>query len=145
MTIRPIPEGYGAITPSMNVQGATKAIDFFTTVFGAELVEQHAAPNGQLIHVDMRLGGGHIMFAEAVRDPVQTMHAMLYVTDCDGVFARAVAAGATVQRPLTDQFYGDRSGTIVDPFGNVWTIATHREDVSPEEIQKRLQAMAPPS
>jgi len=143
MTVRPIPDGYGAVTPGMNLQGAAKAIEFFAAVFGAELIEQHAAPDGQLIHVDMRIGGGHIMFAEAVREPVQTMHAMLYVNDCDVVFAPAIAAGATVKRPLTDQFYGDRSGTVVDPFGNVWTIATHREYVSPADMEKRMQAVRP--
>ena len=143
MAVRPIPEGYAALTPGMNLKGAAKAIEFFENVFGAEVVEKYEAPNGQLVHIDMKIAGGHIMFAEAVRDPVQTVHAMMYVTDCDAVFKRAVDAGATVQRPLADQFYGDRSGTVVDPFGNRWTIATHKEDVSKEEMEKRMQAMKP--
>jgi len=143
MAVRPIPEGYAALTPGMNLKGAAKAIEFFENVFGAEVVEKYEAPNGQLVHIDMKIAGGHIMFAEAVRDPVQTVHAMIYVTDCDAVFKRAVDAGATVQRPLADQFYGDRSGTVVDPFGNRWTIATHKEDVSKEEMEKRMQAMKP--
>jgi PhnB protein len=141
MAVRPIPEGYTALIPGMNLKGAAQAIEFFTKVLGAELVEKHAGPNGHLMHVDMKLGAGHIMFGEAVRDPVQNMHAMLYVNDCDVVFNRAIEAGATVKRPLADQFYGDRSGTFVDPFGNVWTVGTHKEDVSKEEMEKRVQAM----
>lgn len=144
MSVRPIPEGYTAMTPAMNLKGAAKAIEFFTSVFGAELIEKYEAPNGQLVHVDMKLGGGHIMFGEAVRDPVQTLHAMVYVNDCDAVFKRAVDAGATSKRPLADQFYGDRSGTFVDPFGNIWTVATHKEDVSKEEMAKRMKALTPP-
>ena len=93
----------------------------------------------------MKIAGGHIMFAEAVRDPVLTMHAMIYVPDCDAVLKKAVEAGATVKRPLADQFYGDRSGTVTDPFGNDWTISTHTEDVSKEEMQKRMAAMKPPA
>jgi PhnB protein len=141
MAIRPIREGYEAITPGMNLKGAAKAIEFFANVFGAELVDKYEGPNGQLMHVDMKIGAGHIMFGEAVRDPVQNVRASIYVTDCDAVFKRAVDAGATVQRPLADQFYGDRSGTVVDPFGNVWTIATHKENVSQEEMGRRLKAM----
>jgi PhnB protein len=143
MSVRPIPEGYAAITPGMNLKGAAKAIEFFTNVFGAELVEKYEGPNGQLMHVDMKMGAGHIMFGEAVRDPVMNLHGSLYVNDCDAIFKRAVDAGATVKRPLADQFYGDRSGTVVDPFGNVWTISTHKEDVSKEEMEKRMAAMKP--
>ncbi len=143
MAVRSIPEGYATLTPGMNLKGAAKAIEFFTKVFGAELVDKYEGPNGQLMHVDMKIAAGHIMFGEAVRDPVQTMNAMIYVNDCDAVFKSAVAAGATVKRDLADQFYGDRSGTVVDPFGNVWTISTHKEDVSKEELAKRMQAMKP--
>ncbi len=143
MAIRPIPEDYAALTPSMNLKGAAQAIEFFKKVFGAEVVEKYEAPNGQLVHIDMKIGAGHVMFAEAVRDPVQTLQAMIYVNDCDAVFKSAVDAGATVKRPLADQFYGDRSGTVVDPFGNQWTIATHKEDVSKEEMERRMKAMKP--
>lgn len=143
MTIRAIPDGYTAITPGMNLKGAAKAIEFFTTVFGAELVEKYEGPNGQLVHVDMKLGSGHVMFGEAVRDPVQTVHGSLYVNDCDAVFKRAIDAGATVKRPLADMFYGDRSGTFTDPFGNVWTVSTHKEDVSKEEMERRVKSMKP--
>jgi PhnB protein len=143
MAVRPIPEGYTALTPGMNLKGAAQAIEFFTKVFGAELLEKYEAPNGQLVHVDMKIGSGHIMFAEAVREPVQTMQAMIYVNDCDATFKRAIENGATEKRPLADQFYGDRSGTVTDPFGNVWTISTHKEDVSKAEMEKRLQAMKP--
>ena len=143
MAVRSTPEGYGAITPSMNLKGATQAIEFFKKVFGAEVVEKYEAPNGQLVHVDMTIGAGHIMFAESVRDPVQNLSAMIYVSDCDATFKKAVDAGAAVKRPLADQFYGDRSGTVVDPFGNQWTIATHKEDVSKEEMERRMKAMMP--
>jgi PhnB protein len=141
MSVRPIPEGYAPVTPIMNLKGCEKAITFFEKVFGAELVEKHAGPNGHLMHVDMKLGAGHIMFGESVKDPVQNLHAYLYVNDCDAVFKRAIENGATEKRPLVDQFYGDRMGTVVDPFGNHWTIATHKEDVSQEEMQKRMAAM----
>jgi len=145
MSIRPIPEGYAALTPGMNLKGAVKAIEFFSKVFGAELVDKYEGPNGHIVHADMKIAGGHIMFAEAVRDPVQNMHAMIFVNDCDTVFKRAIEAGATEKRPLTDQFYGDRSGTVMDPFGNLWTISTHKEDVSKEEMAKRMKAMMTPS
>jgi PhnB protein len=143
MAVRPIPDGYSAITPSMNLKGADKALEFFTSVLGAELVEKHASPDGLLMHVDMKVGSGHIMFGESTREPVWNVHAYLYVNDCDAVFAKAVAAGCTVKRPLADQFYGDRSGTFIDPFGNHWTVATHKEDVSPEEMERRMKAMKP--
>ncbi len=141
MAIQPILEGYRSLTPAMNLKGAAKAIEFFTRVFGAEVVDKFENQTGQLIHVDMKIADGHIMFAEAVRDPVQTLSAMIYVSDCDVVFARALENGATVKRPLADQFYGDRSGTVADPFGNVWTIATHKEDVTKEEMDRRVAAM----
>ncbi len=141
MAVRTIPESYSALTPTMNLKGARQAIDFFTNVFGAELLEKFEGPNGQLVHVDMKMASGHVMFAEAVRDPVLNLNAMIYVNDCDVVFKRAVDAGATVKRALEDQFYGDRSGTVVDPFGNVWTIATHKEDVTKEELDRRMKAM----
>lgn len=144
MTIKAIPEGYAGFIPGMNLKGAAKAIEFFTKVFGAELVEKYEGPNGHLIHVDMKMCGGHIMFAESVRDPVMNFHGMMYVNDCDAVFKKATDNGATVKRPLTDQFYGDRSGTVIDPFGNEWTVATHKEDVSKEEMQRRMQAMMAP-
>jgi PhnB protein len=144
MAVRPIPEGYAAITPGMNLKGAAQAITFFTKVFGAELVEKHDDDKGVPMHVDMRVGAGHIMFGESVRDPVQNMHAVLYVNDCDAVFKLAVDNGATVKRPLADQFYGDRSGTVVDPFGNTWTVCTHKEDLTQEEIVKRMAGMKKP-
>jgi PhnB protein len=145
MTVRPVPEGYASLTPGMNLKGAAKAIEFFTKVFGAELVEKYEGPNGQLVHVDMKIAAGHIMFAESVKDPVQNMHASIYVPDCDAVFKRAVDNGATVKRPLEDMFYGDRMGTVTDPFGNVWTIGTHKEDVSKDEMKRRMESMMKPA
>ena len=141
MAVRPIPQGYEAIVPAMNLKNAAKAIEFLQSVFGAELVEKHEGPNGTLMHVDMKLAGSHIMFGDAVKDPVMNFHGMIYVNDCDAVFKKAIAAGSKEKRPLKDQFYGDRSGTFVDPFGNEWTVATHKEDVSQAEMEKRMAAM----
>jgi PhnB protein len=141
MSVRAIPDGYTALIPGMNLKGSVRAIEFFRNVFGAELVERHDGPDGVPMHVDMKIGSGHIMFGESVRDPVSNMSVSLYVNDCDAIFKKAVDAGSTVKRPLADQFYGDRSGTFVDPFGNTWTVATHKEDVSPAEMEKRMAAM----
>jgi PhnB protein len=108
-------------------------------------------PDGGIAHAEVMIGDSHVMLADEVPDQgfvgPQTLGGagvslMLYVDDVDATFARAVAAGATSRRPVVDQFYGDRSGTLVDPFGHVWTIATHQEDVSAEEAQRRMQALS---
>ncbi|HEX8740984.1 MAG TPA: VOC family protein [Casimicrobiaceae bacterium] len=145
MMVQPIPAGYHTVTPYLMVRGAARAIDFYRNAFGASEVMRFDEPNGRVAHAEIRIGDSHVMLADesdAYRSP-QTLGGagaslMLYVEDVDRTFARAVAAGATVQRPVADQFYGDRTGTIVDPFGHVWSIGTHKEDVSMEEMHRRM-------
>lgn len=149
MAVKPIPDGYQAVTPYLIVSGAARALDFYTQVFGATEIMRMPGPNG-VAHAEMRIGDSVVMLADESPDmgykgPValggSPVSLMLYVADVDATFQRAVAAGAVQQRPVQDQFYGDRSGTLEDPFGHVWTVATHIEDVAPDEIDRRLAAM----
>ena len=149
MPVKPIPDGYQAVTPYLIVSGAARALDFYKQVFGATELMRLAGPNG-VAHAEMRIGDSVVMLADESPDmgykgPValggSPVSLMLYVADVDATFQRAVAAGAVQQRPVQDQFYGDRSGTLEDPFGHVWTVATHIEDVAPDEIDRRLAAM----
>ena len=149
MPVNPIPDGYQAVTPYLIVSGAARALDFYTQVFGATEIMRMPGPNG-VAHAEMRIGDSVVMLADESPDmgykgPValggSPVSLMLYVADVDATFQRAVAAGAVQQRPVQDQFYGDRSGTLEDPFGHVWTVATHIEDVAPDEIDRRLAAM----
>lgn len=143
--VQPIPAGYHTVTPYLMVREAARAIDFYRSAFGASEVMRFNEPNGRIAHAEIRIGDSHVMLADerdTYRSP-QTLGGagaslMLYVEDVDRMFAQAVAAGATVQRPVADQFYGDRVGTIVDPFGHVWSIGTHKEDVSMEEMHRRM-------
>lgn len=147
--IRPIPEGYHTATPYLIISGAAQALEFYKKAFGATEIMRMPGPDGKIGHAEIRIGDSPIMLADespamGARSPQSlggspvTLH--LYVEDVDATFAQAVAAGATVQRPVADQFYGDRAGGIVDPFGHSWYIATHKEDVSPEELKKRAAA-----
>jgi len=140
MAVRHIPEGFHSLVPICVIKDAAKAIDFYKKVFSAEEKARYGGPDGVVMHAELKLGDSVLMLGEAVGAPVANLHACLYVTDCDAVFKKAVDAGATVKRPLTDQFYGDRSGTVTDPFGNEWTVSTHKEDVSEEEMQRRMKA-----
>ena len=145
---KPIPEGYHTTTPYLIVSGAAQAIEFYKQVFGATELFRMAAPDGRIGHAELKMGDSIVMLADEVREMGyrspralggSAVSLMLYVDDVDSIFQKAVDAGAKVQRPVADQFYGDRSGTIEDPFGHVWTIATHVEDVPPEEINRRAQ------
>ena len=147
MSVDPIPQGYHSVTPYLIVDGAESAIDFYTRAFAAE--EMLRLPMGDKIgHAEIRIGNSMVMLADEfpdhdIRGPKSrggpTASLMIYTEDCDAMFARAVAEGATAEKPPEDQFYGDRSGTLVDPFGHRWTIATHVEDLSEEEIGRRMQ------
>ena len=148
--VKPIPDGYHSATPYLIIQGAAAALDFYKKAFGATELMRMAQPDGRIGHAEIRIGDSVIMLADEVpemsyRGPKSLggspVSILLYFEDVDAVVARAVAAGAKLIRPVQDQFYGDRSGVIEDPFGHVWTIATHKEDVSPEEIDRRLAAM----
>jgi PhnB protein len=144
-----IPDGYHAVTPYLIVKGASRAIDFYKKVFGASERMRMDGPNGTIGHAELEIGDSAIMLADEFPDmgyrgpksvggtPV-SLH--LYVQDVDSCFNQAVAAGAKALRPVQDQFYGDRSGTLEDPFGHVWSVSTHKEDLSPEELRKRAEA-----
>ena len=148
--VKPIPDGYHTITPYLSIKGAAGAIDFYKKAFGATEVMRLAQPDGRVGHAELQLGDSRIMLADefpemGFRGPLSlggssvTIH--LYVEDVDAVARQAVAAGAKMLRPVQDQFYGDRSGTLTDPFGHLWMVATHKEDVSVEEMQKRFAAL----
>jgi PhnB protein len=148
MAVAPIPAGYHAVTPYLIVKDAVKALDFYKRAFGATELLRLDNPDGTIAHGEFRIGDSPVMFAEAMdtyRDPKaiggSPVSFMIYVTDVDRVFAQAIAAGGTEQRPLANQFYGDRTGTLVDPFGHVWTIATHVEDLTQAQIDERFRKM----
>ena len=149
MGVRPVPEGYSTVTPYLIVADAAAAIDFYTRAFDAQELMRFGDPDGKIMHAELRIGDSRIMLADEApqmgyRGPLalggSATSIMLYVPDVDCVFNRAIEAGAKSQQALKDQFYGDRSGTVIDPFGHVWTIATHVEDVSEEEMQRRMEA-----
>jgi PhnB protein len=142
--------GYHTVTPYITVRGGPAALEFYKKAFGAVEVMRFDMPNGQLAHAEIQIGDSRIMLCDEMPEwgnkSPQTIGGTasglcVYVEDCDARFEQAVAAGATVTKPLADQFYGDRSGTVTDPFGHVWTLATHKEDVSVEEMHKRMAAM----
>lgn len=145
MAVAPIPAGYHSVTPYLIVDGAARAIEFYKKAFGAEELLRLPMPDGKIAHAEVKIGDSPVMLADETdqykgpqgeeRGPVSLM---IYVTDVDRMFAQAIAAGAKEQRPVADQFYGDRTGTLVDPFGHVWSLATHVEDVAPEEIDRRF-------
>jgi len=150
---QPIPGGYHTVTPYLIVKDGTSALDFYHRAFGAAELMRMPGPGGKIMHAEIRIGDSRIMLAEEFPEmgavSPQSLNGspvgiVLYVEDVDALFARAVAAGGKMERPVQDQFYGDRSGTLLDPSGHRWTIATHIEDVSPEEIQRRLAAMMCP-
>jgi PhnB protein len=151
--VQAIPDAYKGVTPYLIVRDAARMLDFYKQAFDATEVLRLPAPGGKIGHAEIRIGAGMVMLAdespEAGHKSPLTLGGtpvgmMFYVTDVNTQFARAIAAGATVKEPLTDQFYGDRSGTLVDPSGHVWTIATHTEDVSQEEMDRRMKAMMTP-
>jgi PhnB protein len=149
MTVKPIPDGFHSVTPYLICKDAATAIDFYKKAFGAEELMRMPTPDGRVAHAEIQIGDCRLMMADefpemGAKSPTTLggtpFGLMLYVSDSDAVFHRAVAAGATVERPIIDQFYGDRSGTVVDPSGHKWTIGTHKEDVKPEEMQRRMKA-----
>lgn len=143
-----IPEGYHSLTPYLTVNDAAAAIDFYRAAFGAEEVMRMDDPSGKIMHAEVKIGDSHLMLADEFpewgnRSPRTIGDTgsglMLYVEDVDAVFARAIEAGATERMAVADQFYGDRSGQVEDPFGHRWTIATTKEVVSPDEMEERFK------
>jgi PhnB protein len=149
VAVKPIPDGYHSVTPYLVLKGAAAAIDFYKKVFGASELMRFAGPDGKVGHAELKIGNSIIMMADehpdkGVLGPQSlggtAVGILLYVEDVDARFNAAIAAGAKVMQPLADQFYGDRSGTLIDPFGHKWTVATHKEDLTPDELRKRAEA-----
>jgi PhnB protein len=151
-SVKAVPDGYHTVTPYLIVHNAAEALEFSSRAFGAVEVMRFAGPNGKIMHAEMTIGDSRIMVA----DEFPQMGAIsprslggtavglaIYVEKVDAVYNRAIGAGATMIAAVKDQFYGDRSGTLQDPFGHRWTISTHTEDVSPEELEKRAAAQMP--
>ena len=145
--VKPIPEGYHSITPYLVVNGAAEAMEYYKKAFGA--VELFRMDHGGKVgHAEMKIGDSPFMLAdeqEQFKGPKSIggtpVSLMLYVDDVDTIYPQALAAGGTELKPVQDQFYGDRSGMLMDPFGHIWNVATHKEDVAPDEIERRLASM----
>lgn len=147
MTVKPIPDGYHSITPYLIVRDAARALDFYKQAFGAVELLRMAHPTGKIGHAEIKIGDSIIMMADEfpdhdIRSPESfggsPVSLLLYVKDVDTAFPQAIAAGGTVIKPIADQFYGDRSGMLKDPFGHTWSISTHKEDLTPEQVQQRI-------
>jgi len=151
MAVKPIPEAYHTVTPYLIIEGAAAAIEFYKQAFGAKELFRFPAPEGKIGHAEIKIGDSPIMLADAYPDmgyngpkslggsPVSLM---IYVENVDTVFNQAVEAGATVKESVSHKFYGDRIGSLIDPFGHVWHVSTHKEDVSLEEMEKRAKAVS---
>jgi PhnB protein len=148
--VKPIPDGHHTVAPYLAIKNAVSALEFYKKAFGATETYKLIVPDGRLGHAEIRLGDSLIMLSdefpefggkapEALGGSPVSIH--LYVQDVDAFVKRAVAAGARERKPIADQFYGDRSGQLEDPYGHLWWVATHKEDVAPEEMQKRVQAL----
>ena len=149
MATQPVPEGYHTVTPYLAVEDAARAIEFYTQAFGAKEVVRMDAPGGKIGHAELEIGDSRIMlsdpFPQSSTKPPKDLggtsfSVMMYVADVDAAFKRAVDAGASVSMELSDMFWGDRFGSVTDPFGHSWSLATHVEDVPPEEMAERAKA-----
>lgn len=148
MTVKAIPDGYHSVTAYMTCENCSAAIEFYKRAFGAKELMRLEAPGGLIGHAEIMIGDSPVMLADPVAEagnkspqmlggsPVSMM---IYVEDCDAIFAKALAAGATEVSAVADQFYGDRNGTLKDPFGHAWTIGTHKEDLTPEQVAERMR------
>ena len=145
-SVKPIPEGYHSVTPYLCIKGASEAIEFYKSAFDATELMRIPSPDGSIGHAEIQIGDSRIMIPDEspkmdFRSPATIgwtpVHVYIYVEDADRIFAQANAAGATAMMPLEDQFWGDRTGTLVDPFGHRWYVSTHKEDLTEEEIGAR--------
>jgi PhnB protein len=148
--VKPIPDGYHSVTPYLCLKKADAAIKFYEKAFGAKEIMRLPTPDGGVAHAEISIGDSRIMLSDEMpawgNKSAETLGGSpislaVYVENVDSAFDQAVKAGATVKRPVEDQFYGDRAGTLMDPFGYQWSLMTHKEDVSSEEMQKRMQKM----
>jgi len=144
-----VPRGYRTVTPYLIIKDAASAIDYYKEAFKAKVLMCLSEPNGKVGHAEIKIGDSRIMLADEYpetgsRGPQSfggsPVSILLYVEDCDEIFNRAIARGAKIIKPMSDQFYGDRAGTLEDPFGHTWTVATHKEDLTSEEILQRAAA-----
>jgi len=151
MPVKPIPEGFRSLTPNLVTDNATGAIDFYKKVFGATELVRMPGPGGKVMHAELLIGDSKLFINDTMNpdgmraaDHSRTnpMYLHIYVENVDDTFKRALAAGSVEQMPVQDMFWGDRYGKLADPFGQQWGIATHKEDVSGEEMQRRMQAMS---
>jgi len=149
MAVQPIPEGYNTVSPYLAVDDAERAIEYYKKAFGAEETVRMNAPDGRIGHAELKIGDSHIMLSDpfpqsSTKPPTDlggtSVSIFMYVEDVDAVVHKAVDQGATVTMEVEDQFWGDRFGSITDPFGHSWSIATHVEDLTPEEIEERGKA-----
>jgi PhnB protein len=132
-----VPAGYRTVTPSLILEDAHRAVEFYKQAFGAEERFRMPTPDGKIAHAELQIGDSIVMLSEAMREPVTSASLYLYVPNVDAVVQRAIAAGAQATMPVADMFWGDRFGSVSDPFGVRWGIATHIEDVAPDELGKR--------
>jgi uncharacterized glyoxalase superfamily protein PhnB len=143
MAVKKIPDGYHTVTPYLVVHGAAQVLEFAVQAFGAREVERMTRPDGTIMHAEMKIGDSIVMMGEASAEhPAMPAMLHVYVDDADTIYKRALQAGATSVREPADQFYGDRSGGVKDAAGNHWWIATHKEDVPPDELKRRAEAFA---
>lgn len=149
MPVNPVPEGFHTLTPYIEIEGAAEAIEFYKRAFGAKEKSRMGAPGGKVGHADLEIGDSLLMLADpfphsSIKTPkdvgATTVTLFLYVDDADALVQRAVDAGATLTRPVENKFWGDRFGIVTDPYGHTWSIGTHVEDVSPEELFERARA-----
>lgn len=151
--VNPVPSGYGSVTPYLHARGAAKAIAFYKKAFGAKELMRIGSPGGKIGHAELQIGSSRIMLADehpefgalspaALGGSPVALH--LYLEDVDKVVKRAVRAGATLDRPVENKFYGDRMGTVTDPFGHIWHVSTHIEDMTARELRRRAAAMTKP-
>ncbi|MEL7360457.1 MAG: VOC family protein [Bacteroidota bacterium] len=152
-SVQPIPEGVSVVAPHLVVKGADRALAFYTEVFGATELMRLPGPDGRLMHAAFEIGGAQVFLAddfpeygsESAPDPARTVASValhVYVEDVDATFAKALDLGARALMPVEEQFWGDRYGKLIDPFGHVWEVATHVREVTPEQMQEALAAMA---
>jgi uncharacterized glyoxalase superfamily protein PhnB len=154
MSVKPIPDGYYSLTPYLVVKGAAEAIEFYEKAFGATEIVRMPGPGGRIMHAEVKIGNSMLMLSDENPDQGQLSPAtlggagcsiMLYANDVDATFKQALGAGATQVMAPMDMFWGDRMGNLKDPFGHSWAIATHKEDVSPEEMGRRMASQGAPS
>ena len=150
MAVNSIPESFHSVTPYLSIKGATEALEFYKRAFNATEMFRLPTLSGEIGHADIIIGNSHIMLADQCEEsPIPSPQVLggssvglhVYVEDVDALFAQAVNAGAKEVKPVEDQFYGDRTGTLEDPFGHIWFLATHKEDLTPEDINKRAEVL----